>query len=126
MSAAPQVIESYELLLQQSIRMLEFARRGDWSSLLMEKTRGLIDVERLSQADAQEGLDRDERQRRMELLERILELDAEIRSRLMARRDELGGLIEVSRRQRDLARVYRPAAGAAVHKLPAAHDKDRA
>jgi flagellar protein FliT len=125
MSAAPQLIESYELLLQQSNRMMKIARCGDKYRMMMKKSRGLIDVERLSQADAQSGLDRHEQLRRMELLEQILELDAEIRSRLMARRDELGTLIDVSRRQRDLARAYRPASGAAVHQLPAAGDKGR-
>ncbi|SDT96893.1 flagellar protein FliT [Geopseudomonas guangdongensis] len=121
MSAAPQLIESYELLLQQSLRMLELARSGDWSGLLLEKSRCLIDVEKLRQCDALPGLDAKGQRRKLELLEQILELDVEIRGRLVARRDELGELIGLSRRREPQGRGS--AAGAAVYEAAARFSK---
>ena len=59
-------------------------------------------------------LDGAAQQRKAELLESILEHDVDIRRRLVARRDELGKLIEVSQRQRDLHRAYAPQQGAAA------------
>lgn len=121
MSAAPQLIESYELLLQQSLRMLELARSGDWSGLLLEKSRCLIDVEKLRQCDALPGLDAKGQRRKLELLEQILELDVEIRGWLVARRDELGELIGLSRQREPQGRGS--AAGAAVYEAAARFSK---
>ncbi len=122
MSAAPKLLESYELLLQQSLRMVELARSGDWSGLLLEKSRCLIDVEKLRQCDAQPGLDTQGQRRKLELLEQILELDAEIRSRLVARRDELGELIGLSRTRAPVP-ARQQAAGAAVYEAAARFGK---
>lgn len=114
MDRGQQLIESYELLLQQSKGMLELARRGDWAALLQEKSCGLIDAERLQQLEAQVSLGQQEQLRKVELLEQILALDVEIRAHLLARRDELGRLLLNSRRQRELNRTYRPAVGASI------------
>ncbi|GAB3460179.1 hypothetical protein GCM10027398_01150 [Azotobacter salinestris] len=114
MDRGRQLIESYELLLQQSKSMLELARRGDWTALLEEKSCGLIDAERLRQLEAEVSLGHREQLRKIELLEQILALDAEIRTHLLTRRDELGRLILNSRRQRELNRTYRPAVGASI------------
>lgn len=123
MSAAPQLIESYELLLQQSLRMLELARSGDWSGLLLEKSRCLIDVEKLRQCDAETPeLGPQGQRRKLELLEQILELDAEIRSRLIARRDELGELIGLSRTHAAVP-ARQQARGAAVYEAAARFGK---
>ncbi|WP_244306952.1 flagellar protein FliT [Azotobacter salinestris] len=94
--------------------MLELARRGDWTALLEEKSCGLIDAERLRQLEAEVSLGHREQLRKIELLEQILALDAEIRTHLLTRRDELGRLILNSRRQRELNRTYRPAVGASI------------
>ncbi|WP_460428068.1 flagellar protein FliT [Azotobacter armeniacus] len=94
--------------------MLELARRGDWAALLQKKSCGLIDAEKLRQLEVRASLDRREQLRKVELLEQILALDAEIRTHLLTRRDELGRLILSSRRQRELNRTYRPAVGASM------------
>lgn len=114
MDGGQQLIASYELLLQQSKSMLELARRGDWVALLQEKSCGLIDAESLRQLEARVSLGQQEQLRKVELLEQILALDAEIRTHLLARRDELGRLILNSRRQHELNRTYRPVVGAAM------------
>lgn len=103
-----QVIESYQHLLSQSRHMLELARQGDWSSLVLEKSRYLVLLESVTQCERRLGVEGGDRLRRAYLLEQILELEAEIRTCLEARRDELGRLISVSRRQIDLGRAYRP------------------
>lgn len=108
MASQSQVIESYQHLLQQSQRMLELARQGDWSNLVLEKSRYLVELENVTQCERRLGVEGGDRVRRACLLEQILELEAEIRSCLLARRDELGRLISVSRRQLDLGRAYGP------------------
>lgn len=100
------VIGVYESLLRRSGRMLDFARIGDWTSLVMERSSYLVDLERVSQNEKQVEMSEADRLRRICLLERILELDAEIRACLISRRDELGRLLSVSRRQLDLNRAY--------------------
>jgi len=101
------VIESYQQLLRQSQRMLQFARAGDWSNLVLEKSQYLVGLESVTQCERRLGVEGGDKLRRACLLEQILELEVEIRGCLEARRDELGRLIEVSRRQIDLGRAYR-------------------
>jgi flagellar protein FliT len=107
MSETAQIFESYEQLLRQSKCMLELARSQDWAGLVQERSRGLVDIERLRQLEAKASLGSEERQRKVELLEQILELDVEIRAHLVARQNELGSLIMTSQRQRQLNRAYR-------------------
>lgn len=107
MSETAQIFESYEQLLRQSKCMLELARSHDWAGLVQERSRGLVDIERLRQLEAKASLGSEERQRKVELLEQILELDVEIRAHLVARQNELGSLIMTSQRQRQLNRAYR-------------------
>lgn len=108
MAGQASVIECYQQLLQQSQRMLEFARQGDWANLVLEKSLYLVGLESVTQCERQLGVEGGDKLRRACLLEQILELEAEIRGCLLARRDELGRLIDVSRRQLELGRAYRP------------------
>ena len=88
--------------------MLDCVRRQDWDALMDEEAHYLVDVEQLSSREQDTALDPSQRARKAELLERILERDLEIRRCLVARRDELAGLIGTSRRKRDLRRSYGP------------------
>ncbi|WP_254797416.1 flagellar protein FliT [Geopseudomonas aromaticivorans] len=108
MASQASVIECYQQLLRQSQRMAEFARQGDWTNLVMEKSLYLVELESVTQCERRLGVEGGDKLRRACLLEQILELEAEIRSCLLARRDELGRLIDVSRRQIELGRAYRP------------------
>lgn len=108
MASQASVIECYQQLLRQSQRMVEFARQGDWTNLVLEKSLYLVELESVTQCERRLGVEGGDKLRRACLLEQILELDAEIRSCLLARRDELGRLIDVSRRQIELGRAYRP------------------
>ncbi|MCQ4347279.1 flagellar protein FliT [Pseudomonas stutzeri] len=108
MASQSQVIDAYQQLLRQSQRMLEYARQGDWANLVLEKSRYLVELENVAQSERRLGIEGGDRLRRACLLEQILELEAEIRGCLLARRDELGRLIAVSRRQIEAGRAYAP------------------
>ena len=106
--SAEQVLLAYEALLARSGRMLDCVRRHDWDVLMGEEAHYLVDVEQLSSREQDTALDASQRARKAELLERILERDLEIRRCLVARRDELAGLIGTTKRKRDLRRSYGP------------------
>jgi flagellar protein FliT len=105
------LIESYELLLEQSSRMLECALRGEWAEIMELKSQGIICEESLRQQEAVIQLTPRDQARKRELLTQILELDIEVRKRLMARQNELGELLQAGRRRRDLNRAYRQPVG---------------
>ena len=79
--ARPQLIEHYEAIARASQSMLDAARAADWNEVgrLEEHCRTLIDA--LNEASSSAALRPMENRRRMELLQRILADDAEIRDR---------------------------------------------
>ena len=104
---AAEVLASYELLRQHSARMLTWAREGDWAHLVQEESTYVMAVEDIKRREQGCEFDRDGLVRKADLLECILEQDAEIRQRLETRRDELSELLGNTRRRRDLNRAYR-------------------
>jgi len=115
------LLDCYACLLSSVEHMHELANSEQWAELIEQRTNYVLQVEKLRELDATVELDADGQQRKAELLERILEHDVDIRRRLVARRDELGKLIGVTQRQRDLHRAYAPQQGA-----PVAYDADDA
>ncbi|SJN13674.1 Flagellar biosynthesis protein FliT [Halomonas citrativorans] len=115
---APHVLlDAYEGLLVHVTQMHELVSAEQWVELIEQRTHYVLLVEEVRKLDSVVVLDDPAKQRKAELLERILEYDVEIRRRLMARRDELGKLIGVSQRQRDLHRAYAPQQGASFSAL---------
>lgn len=104
--AQEQVIESYERLLLQSQRMHECALRGDWEAILELKSQGLIDEETLRREEAGVQLDEPGRQRKFELLRRILELEVQVRNCLAERQSQLGALILSANLKRGQGSAY--------------------
>ncbi|WP_339884434.1 flagellar protein FliT [Vreelandella maris] len=113
-NAQQSLLASYEALLSSVEYMHELANAEQWAELIDQRTNYVVLVEQLRELDATVLLDGAAQQRKAELLESILEHDVDIRRCLVARRDELGKLIEVSQRQRDLHRAYAPQQGAAA------------
>ncbi|MGP9764791.1 flagellar protein FliT [Halomonas sp. AOP13-D3-9] len=113
-SAQQALLTSYETLLSRVEYIHELANAEQWAELIDQRTSYVVLVEQLRELDTTVVLDTAGQQRKAELLERILEHDVDIRRRLVSRRDELGKLIEVSQRQRDLHRAYAPHQGAEV------------
>lgn len=108
------LLESYATLLASVEHMHELANNEQWAELIDQRTNYVVQVEKLRELDATVVLDTASQRRKAELLESILEHDVDIRRRLVARRDELGKLIGVTQKQRDLHRAYAPQQGAAV------------
>ncbi|TVP50497.1 MAG: flagellar protein FliT [Halomonas sp.] len=105
------LLECYATLLSNVEHMHELANSEQWAELIDQRTSYVLQVEKLRELDATVVLDADGQQRKAELLESILEHDVDIRRRLVERRDELGKLINVTQRQRDLHRAYAPQQG---------------
>ncbi|MGM0833655.1 flagellar protein FliT [Halomonas qinghailakensis] len=110
-NAQQTLIDAYAKLLTCVRQMHELANAEQWAELIEQRTHYVMSVEALRSRDAETVLDEAARKRKAELLEGILEHDVEIRRRLVARRDELGKLISVSQRQRNLHRAYAPQQG---------------
>ncbi|WP_280553074.1 flagellar protein FliT [Halomonas sp. 25-S5] len=100
------LIEGYQALLSRTRLMLDSARDANWPALVDQEGTYIMQVEQLAKLDPDNHLDDDHRARKVELLERILENDLEIRERLIERRNELGKLISASQRQRNLRHAY--------------------
>lgn len=105
------LLEAYAKLLVRATHMHELANAEQWPELIEQRTHYVSLVEELRELDKKVELDAHAKMRKAELLESILEHDVEIRRRLVARREELGKLIGVSQRQRDLHRAYAPQQG---------------
>ncbi|WP_234275413.1 flagellar protein FliT [Billgrantia zhangzhouensis] len=114
MSTARALLDGYAQLRQQVAIMLELARAGEWDALIERQSDYLQLVDRLRHLDREAVLDDEERRCKADLLEAILNDDLEIREQLMARRSELGHLMDTSRRQRDLHRSYGKQAASVV------------
>lgn len=108
------LLDGYITLLNRVEHMHELANAEQWAELIEHRTNYVLLVEKLRELDANVVLDAEAQQRKADLLERILEHDVDIRRRLVARRDELGKLIGVTQRQRDLHRAYAPQQGEAM------------
>ena len=100
------VVDGYEMLLAYTHLMLESARNRDWATLIDQERDYVLQVERLASLDAEFQLDDEQRERKAELLETILENDLEIRQRLVERRDELSSQIGNAQRQQSVQRAY--------------------
>jgi len=107
-NAQQTLIDTYAALLDSVMHMHQLADNGQWAELIEQRTHYVMLVEKLRELDASVTLDASAQQYKAELLEAILEQDVEIRQQLIARRDELGRLINVSQRQRNLHRAYAP------------------
>lgn len=118
------VIAGYRRLRDLVAEMRGLADAADWESLIAQQQAYLEQAERLRALDAAWPLTGEAAARKAELLETILANDLVIRERLMARREELGQLIERSRRQRDLQRTY-GRQGASVADVTEAFDSKR-
>lgn len=122
-SSQQALIDAYERLLTSVRYMHELAGQEQWAELIEQRSNYVLLVEKLRELDSLVLLDADGKQRKSELLEHILEHDVDIRRRLVARRDELGKLISVTQRQRNLHRAYAPQQGDSAFPVDAERDE---
>lgn len=109
-----EVINAYRELESQASRMLGLAREHDWDAMIGEGERYVTAAAALADLERGCTLDDDEHRAKYDILERTLDYDLEIRTHLMAHREELGQVLASSRRERALAGAYGVARPVAV------------
>lgn len=99
-------LASYEALLGLSSRMLGLAYQGNWEALIEEEGNYVMAMDRLARREAPQGITAAQQEYRLSLMEQVLDQSAEIQRHLVARRDELGRMIALSERKREVDRAY--------------------
>ncbi|MFA5495101.1 MAG: flagellar protein FliT [Porticoccaceae bacterium] len=106
-SMSPQhFLASYETLLGLSSRMLGLAYEGEWEALIEEEGNYLMAMDHLARLDTPPGITPAQQEYQLSLMEQILEQSVEIQRHLLTRREELGRMIAMSERKRDVDRAY--------------------
>jgi len=102
-----QVITNYESLSTLTAQMREAAVRGEWDQLIDLEQQCRQYVAAMKQADASTTLDEPSRQRKAQIIKKILENDADIRSRTVAWMGQLQRIMQSNRQEQQLHRAYR-------------------
>ena len=113
-----QLIAAYEQLLEQSQRLLEYAKKADWDGIFALKSQGLIDAAYLRRAQDQVDLDANGQQYKLELLSQILALEEQVNYFLHARQNDLGELMQINRKKSNLNTAYR---ASSLQVIPISH-----
>lgn len=102
------IIAIYEALLVTTGKMLQAAREGDWDRLVLleQHCRELTDT--LVSGNASQMLDARLRQRKTEIIRRVLADDAEIRNLTQPWMAQLQDILGSANREHKLLRAYRP------------------
>ena len=87
MTSGSPVIDQYHQLLEVSTQMLGLAREQQWDALVQCEAGYLVSLQRVKSLDREQSLNGSEREQKRDLLERILEQDAETRRMLESRRE---------------------------------------
>lgn len=104
--AQAQVIANYETLATLTSQMHETARCGEWKLLIdYEQQRSEL-IAAMKPLDAETRLDESTRQRKNELITRVLAHDAEIRKLVQAWMDECDLSMQSSAQELRLLREY--------------------
>ncbi|MCP3018877.1 flagellar protein FliT [Cupriavidus basilensis] len=101
-----QIIACYEELMRLSGLMCEAARAGRWDTLCALQTAYVAQVNTLKSIDDVASLSAEERRYRYRMLETILSQDAAIRNLVTPKMEELGYLLNNSRRRQELHHAY--------------------
>ena len=102
-----QVIANYESLSTLTAQMREAAVRGEWENLMGLERQCRQYVAAMKQADASTTLDEPSRQRKVQIIKKILENDADIRSRTVAWMGQLQRIMQSNRQEQRLQQAYR-------------------
>lgn len=101
-----QVIANYESLFNLTAQMREAAVRGEWDQLIDLEQQCRRHVDAMKPADASATLDEPSKQRKVRLIKKILEHDADIRSRTVAWMGQLQRIMQSNRQEQRLQQVY--------------------
>jgi len=100
------VIANYESLSTLTAQMRDAAERGEWDHLIDLEQQCRQRVAALKQADATAALDEPSKQRKVRLIKKILEHDADIRNRTVAWMGQLQRIMQSNRQEQRLQQAY--------------------
>lgn len=100
------VIANYESLSAITRQMRDAATRGDWDQLITLEQHCSRHVATMKPADAVITLDEPARQRKIQLIKKILADDAEVRSRTETWMGQLQQIMQSNRQERRLQQTY--------------------
>lgn len=112
-----EVVSAYRALEAQAARMAARLRSDDWQAIVGESEAYVAAVAALAELEGDCELDAEARAAKHALLERTLDHDLEIRTRLMEYREALARQIACSRRRQASAGTY-GAVGIATRAAP--------
>lgn len=104
--SASQVITNYESLSVLTGQMREAAAQGEWDQLVSLEQQCSQHVAIMKPVDAAVKLDEPARQRKIELIKKILADDAEIRNRTEMWTGQLQRIMHSNRQEQRLQQVY--------------------
>jgi flagellar protein FliT len=101
-----QVITHYELLSALTERMREAAVQGEWDKLVSIELQCAQHIAVMKLADTTTTLDEPTRQRKMQLIKKILADDAEIRNHTEKWMGQLQRIMQSNRQEQRLQQAY--------------------
>lgn len=101
-----QVITNYETLSALTGQMREAAVQGEWDKLVSIEQQCSQQVVTMRPADATAALDEPARQRKIQLIKKILADDAEIRNRTEVWMGQLQRIMQSNRQEQRLQQAY--------------------
>ena len=101
-----QVITNYESLSTIMSQMCDAAMQGNWDTLIGLEQQCSQHVETMKLADATTVLDEQARQRKIQLIKKILADDAEIRNRTEIWLEQLQRIMRSNRQEQHLLQAY--------------------
>lgn len=104
--AAYQVVMNYESLSAITSQMRDAAVQGEWDRLAGLEQLCSQHVAAMKSVDTVAGLDEPSRQRKIQLINKILADDAEIRNRTEAWMGQLQRIMQTSRHEQRLQQTY--------------------
>lgn len=104
--AAYQVVMNYESLSAITSQMRDAALQGEWDRLAGLEQLCSQHVAAMKSVDTVAGLDEPSRQRKIQLINKILADDAEIRNRTEAWMGQLQRIMQTSRHEQRLQQTY--------------------
>lgn len=101
-----EVLSLYETVAGITTQMLQAARSGDWNQLVTLESRCSGHVQRLQSGEPPEPLTGTGRQRKVEIIKKILADDREIRTITEPRMEHLSALMKNVSTERKLTQAY--------------------
>jgi len=101
-----EVVNTYARMADLTERMLAAAREGDWDQLVALEQQVATQARRLQQDEPREPLQGELRDRKVELIRRMLIADREIRDLTMPWMAKLSALISSTGTERRLVNAY--------------------